>query len=448
MGFGTAWARTLAAAGIASVLAYGVALAWAFESQSYNVWGSLLITPLLGAVNAILIWQAGKREPDPWIARLFLAGFAAKMLGSFARYFMVFVLYGGVSDANRYNLYATQQHELWRQGEFVWEVAGKTGTQNLELVTTAVYTIIGPAPLAGFLVFASFAFWGVYFLYRAFALASPEGDHRLYAALLFLMPSILFWPSSIGKEAWLLLWLGVGAYGVARYFGQHRRAWSLMLLGAVGTAMIRPHLTVLLAAGVLVAQALRPVGPQAVGTLRKLLGLAAFLVAVTVLATQSAEFLGIEDLSPDTVAGTIEWASDQTDQGGSNFTPLPLTHPLGIPMAIVTMLFRPFAWEASGAPMLLQAFEGMFLLALCWWRRASLRQLLPTMRENPYVTFAVVYALGFTVAFAGFSNFGILARQRTLMLPFVLLLFALPARRRDEARADAGPALVASEGAS
>ena len=48
------------------------------------------------------------------------------------------------------------------------------------------------------------------------------------------------------------------------------------------------------------------------------------------------------------------------------------------------------------------------------------------MRTNPYVTFAVVYALAFIIAFAGFANFGILARQRTLMLPFFLVLLALP----------------------
>jgi len=48
------------------------------------------------------------------------------------------------------------------------------------------------------------------------------------------------------------------------------------------------------------------------------------------------------------------------------------------------------------------------------------------MRTNPYVTFAVVYALAFIIAFAGFANFGILARQRTLMLPLFLVLLALP----------------------
>ena len=32
----------------------------------------------------------------------------------------------------------------------------------------------------------------------------PTGDHRRYALLVFFMPSLLFWPSSIGKESWML----------------------------------------------------------------------------------------------------------------------------------------------------------------------------------------------------------------------------------------------------
>ena len=46
------------------------------------------------------------------------------------------------------------------------------------------------------------------------------------------------------------------------------------------------------------------------------------------------------------------------------------------------------------------------------------------------MTFAVVYIGCFIWAFSGFGNFGILARQRVLMLPFFLVLLALPDRRR------------------
>lgn len=422
----TAAQRVAAVVGIPLVGLYAWALAWAFETQSYNVWGSLLAAPLVVAGNAVLIWRVSMVEDDPWIVRLMGWGLVLKMLGSIARYATVFVLYSGVGDASRYNNYASYQYLLWRQGHFVWEPAGKMGTQNLELITTAVYTVIGPAPLAGFLVFSSFAFWGVYLIYRAFRIAVPDGHYRLYAALLFLLPSLLFWPSSIGKEAWLFLWLGALALGAAKFFTGGSGAYLLLALGVLGTAMIRPHLTVLLVAALLVAQLFRPVGSQAIGVLYKLLGVGILVAAAAIMVTQSADFLGIDDLSVQAVGDSIDEASSQTAQGGSAFTPVPLNDPLGVPAAIVTMLVRPFPWEASSVTMLLQSAEGLLVVALLLGYRRRVRRLLPMMRVNPYVVFAVVYALAFIIAFAGFGNFGILARQRTLMIPFVAVILALP----------------------
>ncbi len=418
--------RWLIVLGVALVGLYAGTLAWAFETQSYNVWGSMIVAPLVGAVNIILLWRVSKREDDPWMVGLMGLGLVLKLFGSLARYFTVFVLYNGAGDAASYNRYASYQHVLWRQGYVVWEADGKMGTQNLELITTAVYTIIGPAPLAGFLIFASFAYWGVYLLYRAFRIAVPGGHHRLYAALVFLLPSLLFWPSSIGKEAWLMLWLGVLVLGAAKFFTHQPWAFTLMILGAMGTSLIRPHITVLLVASLLVAQLFRPAGDQAINVLSKAAGIAVLGVAAAILTTQSADFLGIEDLTTQAVTDSIGWASGQTGMGGSAFTPVPLTNPLGVPAAIATLLVRPFPWEARGVTMLAQSVEGLALIALFVKFRSRLVRVPRLLIKNPFVAFAAIYSLVFILAFSGFSNFGIVARQRTLMLPLFLVLLALP----------------------
>jgi apolipoprotein N-acyltransferase len=83
--------------------------------------------------------------------------------------------------------------------------------------------------------------------------------------------------------------------------------------------------------------------------------------------------------------------------------------------------------------MLVQSLEGLLLLVLLVRAWPRWRHLPTIMRASPYVTFCVVYAASFIWAFSGFGNFGILARQRVLMLPFFLVLLALPAiapRRR------------------
>ena len=427
--FGRALGTTAAIiTGLLSLVVFARVLTWAMDTQSYNTWGAMFMVPIVIALNGVLIAAAARKANEAWFTRVLILGFALKLVGISARYVVAYYLYGGRADAQAYNLYAIDHYLDWRAGNVWWEAeASKIGTLNMELITTALYVVIGPSVITAFFVFGSLAFWGVYLLYRAFRVALPQGDHRRYAILLFFLPTVLYWPSSIGKESWLLLFVGVTAYGAARYFNHALvTGVGLILLGVAGTALIRPHVTVLMVSALFVAQIVRPTTKRSTSILTKAAGVFVMGVAAVVLVTASAQFLGIDDLSAQAVSDRIDEAGGQTAQGGSAFTPVPLESPFGIPAAIITLMYRPFFWEARSGPMLVQSIEGMILLALtiaAWPRLKSLPTLL---RRNPWLVFAVVYTLAFVVAFSGFSNFGILARQRVLMIPFFLVLLALP----------------------
>jgi len=418
--------RWLTIIGAVVGVAYALVWSWALSSQTYNIYGALAIVPVIVALNLLLIARVLRRNTEPWLPWVLIAGFFAKLIGTFARYYVAYVVYSGNADAERYNVYASYQHHVWRRGDIVWEWGGKQGTQVMELITTAIYTFIGASPLAGFFVFASFAFWGAYLTYRAFCLAVPRADHKRLALLVFLLPSMLYWPSSIGKESWLMLFIGITAYGAARHFTERSGAIWLLGLGGIGLGLVRPHVAVLIFAAVFVAQVFRPTGGKASGFLKKLGGILVLGAAGFILTRASAQFLGIDDITAQAVTETIDWSSGQTQQGGSEFTPLPLTHPFGIPMAFITIFFRPFPFEAGNLQMLVQSAEGLFLLGLTLlgWRR--LKQLPGYLRRNPFVVFTVVFIIVYVLAFAGFGNFGILARQRVLVMPFVYMLLSLP----------------------
>lgn len=418
----------LISGGLLLVAAYAAVLAWAMDTQTYSVWGGLIVVPIVVAVNAVLIWRAiNHHDEEPWLAWLLPVAYLAKLVGIVVRYVVAYVVYDGASDAERYNQYAAANYRLWRDGAFVWDPGGPQGTQFMEIVTTAVYAITGPTPFGGFVIFGSLAFWGVYLLYRAFRIALPGADRRRYATLLFLLPSLLYWPASIGKESWLLLFVGVTAWGGARFFaGATASGLAALALGVVATAAVRPHITVLLVAALLVAQLVKPTTKASISILTKLAGAAVLAGAVAILATQSAEFLGIDDLSLQGISETYDFRSGNTEQGGSAFEPVPLDSPIGVPVAIVTLLFRPFPWEAGNAQMLVQSLESVVLLVLAVAAWPRVRRLPGLLRRNPYLVFAAVYTLGFILAFAGLGNFGMLARQRVLMLPFFLVLLALP----------------------
>jgi hypothetical protein len=128
----------------------------------------------------------------------------------------------------------------------------------------------------------------------------------------------------------------------------------------------------------------------------------------------------------------------RTGQGGSTFdAPSAIGSPAKLPLAIVTVFFRPFPFEAHNAQVAVTALESTLLLCLLLSRRRGVWQALRHPRRRPYVAFVAVYSLLFVFAFSTISNFGILARERTQVLPFFLVLLAIPALRRGPAPAAA-----------
>lgn len=419
------WAGIIA--GLGGVVAYVLLMSWAMRTQSYASWGTMIVLPVIMVINVVLLWIANRVERDSMVTRLLIVGFVLKCGGIFFRYVSVFFIYNRAGDAVRYNNFAADYYQQWRAGFIVWpDVETAAGTQAMELITTAVYVFVGPSPLAGFYVFGSMAFWGTYLIFRAFRIAVPAGRHRRYAALLFLLPSLLYWPSSIGKESWILLFVGVIAFGAAHFFQGKLPGLAWIALGVLGVSWIRPHIAVLLLGALAVAQLLRPTDRSPAALIGKVIGSVVVVIALGYFIQSSADFLGIEEVTSDTVTERVETAGENTEQGGSSFTPVPLASPLGIPTAIVTVLFRPFPWEAGSALVLLQSLEGLVLLILLARSWKSVKTLPRLLRQNPFITFSCAYVVGFILAFAGFANFGILARQRVLMIPFFLVLLALP----------------------
>ena len=55
---------------------------------------------------------------------------------------------------------------------------------------------------------------------------------------------------------------------------------------------------------------------------------------------------------------------ERTGQGGSEFAPVAVNSPLDLPWATVSVLFRPFVFEARNAQSVLAALEGTVLLVM------------------------------------------------------------------------------------
>jgi hypothetical protein len=423
--------------------AYLVVLAYAMVTWSYDVWPALVITPVLVVLTVPMLRRAARLEPDPGIYRLMVLGFAAKIVGTLLRYVVTFEVYGNRADATGYHGAGARLSDAFHEGPRAFHLAAEidlpemTGTPFISLVTMVVYLVIGPSQLGGFLVFSWLSFWGMLWFYRACVVAFPEANHRRYALLLFFLPTMVYWPSSIGKEAWMIFTMGLATYGAALVLKHKPLGYVTSALGLAGTAMVRPHVTVLIFMSLFFAYLLRrrPWRDSRMGPVGKFAGVAVLLVAGGIVLTQAASFFDVDGVDPQAANQVFERTEAQSGQGGSEFEGTRPSSPLQFPSAMLAVLFRPYPWEAGNAQAMIAAVEGTVLLVLMGASLGRLVRLPTFLFRMPYVAYCLAFVVMFVFAFSSIGNFGIMTRQRTQVFPFLLVLLAIPVvelvRRRD-----------------
>ncbi len=391
--------------------------------------------PFLVPVAALLLSVAAARRmarvhpAEPWIGRWLIIGTVAKIAASYLRYYNLVVTYNGQGDATGYDQYGREFAHAWATGGKVPVLSNLRETNFIRWFTGVVYYVFGSNLLTGTFVFGLLALLGSYFWYRATVDAVPIVNPRMYLALVLFAPSILFWPALVGKEALMQFGLGVVALGASYLLRQHLLTGLLITLsGGWLLWVVRPHLLALVAVGAgaaYLAGRVRREGRRA-GLLSRPLGIivVAFLVAFAI--GQGAKFLGINALSPSSIQGELDQQTTRSDQGGSHFNNGNNSlNPIYLPRDAVTVLVRPFPWEAGGGLQILAALEGTALGFLLVWRFASLRVALSRSREAPFLMLCWVLTALYAIAFASFANFGLLVRQRSLVLPAVFVLVAV-----------------------
>jgi hypothetical protein len=431
--------RRLGQSPVVAVVAVAVmvaALGLAMDRWSYDIWAAFWVGPLLLAMTVPIARWMARTEDDAGIGRLILLAFVAKVVvGTIVRYAMVEGVYGS-GDANRYSNAGRVLAPVFRDG--IYENLGKiSGTRFIEIVTGQVFAFIGPSDLGGYLVFSWLSFVGLVLLVRAFRIAVPGGDHRRYRLLVLFYPTLVFWPSSIGKDAWMLFCIGLAAYGLARVLTVRLLGLIPLGIGLWGAAIVRPHIALLIVVAGAAAVGVRAISPNRPlhGRLQRGRGVlvgVALVVGVVVVTGQAQEFLDIESLDPESAETVLTEVTRRTGQGGSEFEAPSPDSPGGYVASFVTVLFRPFPGEASGGTGLLTSAEGLVLIVLLATSFGRLARAPAMIRESPYVLTAVVYVLAFAYAFSSIENFGLLARQRAQMLPFLFVLVSLPRRSTTE----------------
>lgn len=422
------------AVGLGAVALYAMLLLRLMQTSSYDTWGALVFGPGLFLLTLPLIAREAARDGDKRLFWLLALGLALKLFGAMVRNYVATDLYGDVADARGYHTGGAMLAEQFRHLNFNTGLRSFTDTDFIKLLTGIIYTFTGATRLGGFLIYSWMAWLGMFLFYRAFRIAVPTGNKWIYAGLLFLAPSMLYWPSSIGKDAWMVFSIGIAAYGAAMILtGKTWRGSPITVLGLWFAAIVRPHVAGLVALVLGVAFVLRKTNPalRQLAPLVKAVAITGLAALAIVLASQASAFLSSSGISTEDTGSALADVASRTQTGGSAFSPVVVKGPQDFPLAAATVLFRPHILEAHNAQTLATALEASFLLLLAVVRFGSVLRSVRRMRALPYIAFCLGFVAVFIVAFSSVANFAILARERTQMYPFFFVLLALPRPVKD-----------------
>jgi len=398
----------------------GVVLAVAGNKQAM---GAVVTGPLLLLITWFVARRISAIDGNPQIVPILLGAFCLKLAGSLVRFWIAAVVYHS-GDFYDYDKWGRRIADGLRHGHLLSQPGRLAGTDFMRYLTGYVYFLTPARLLSGFFVYAFFSFVGLIFFWRAYRLAISQKNDLRYLKWIVLLPSLLYWPSAIGKDAFMVLAAGVASYGAASLLtGRFLGGITALSLGAAAMCYVRPHVALVICAGLVVAVF---VGRSQVGFTTTLLTIGFVIALAFAVLHASSSFFGIQNFSQASIAKQLNDVSAQSSEGGSAFAPIIANNPIKFPAAAFTVLNRPFPIETHSGQELATSIEGVVLIVLTikTWKR-SIRAI-RNSRRYPYFAYAFVAILVFVFAFSGISNFGILARQRTVIEPLLLVFLTLP----------------------
>jgi hypothetical protein len=391
---------------------------------------AILVTAIVLALGFRVSKRVARVQGDQRLVKLLMLSLILHLLCAPAQIWVVDHVYNGVADYNAYVNRGAALAQNLRAGTFSFantNIRGYTGDNMVYIASGVVQTVLGINKLAEFIVFTGLAFLGEIAFLRAFSITFPEANPRRYALLILFLPSLLFWTADVSKETIMTFALGVAAYGAARVLQRLKGGYRILIPGVAIGLILRPNEVILLLGGLTVAMFFRSSDQQQrFRGMRRILTLV-FLAGALAVAAYATEKLfkesgglssQLEQLTKNNSAGS------GAGTGSSNVAYSP--NPLFYFRDVYTVLFDPLPITAHGKSELLAGLENTVLLVLILSSFRQLRCIFRASVLRPYVLLCTIYSLMFMYAFAALGNLGLIYRERTLLLPFLLVLLAIP----------------------
>jgi len=422
----------------------------------------------------VIFWRRELRRSGKWWARVLVIGLLLRVLVGPVHVIVMNIYYGGHGDIFSYVSSAGVTGRDFLKGKIILPKQKRvTDPRNpdyyqvaqpfrlIEFLNGFFYLLVGPSAFGLFALAAIIGFFGSYLFWRAFRIQYPEeSGNRFFACAIFFLPSLFFWTSALGKDSWMLLFLGWITYA----FSSLMREMSFRhLLGLISALLLISYLRWPIAGALFMVLAAALILKRWRGTAAILEP--AWLILVCVigggLLVLSAGIFGGEGYistglryiaNPARIYERVLHTAVLVHTGfsataGGSALPSVLDNPtlpaliMYLPGAMFTFLFRPVVFEAHNALALGAALEGTFFLWLIVVRRRNIVAALRSGFRNPFVMFCLLAFLLLSMLLSFERNLGAIVRHRSMVLPFLLILMSIPPifRRRERQSASSGP---------
>lgn len=321
--------------------------------------------------------------------------------------FLVYIIYtiNNRSDSGEYYRKAI--------GAESWFSAWGTQTEFIVFVTWPFAKFLGLSYIAVMLLFAYFGFQGIAFLY----LTAKENIPTLKTVtaslsileIIFLLPNLHFWSSSIGKGSAMIFAVGLFTYGVSR-FNQRK---IIIGVGGFLMYMIRPHVLYGFILGIVIAILFSKKGMTITSKVMIMVvaGFALYFISGDVTKLTGGSGFDIFN------SNFLDHRNSEFGRGGS-----------GIEVSnnefikLFTFWFRPLFIDSPGVLGIIVSFENLVMLIF-------FVQFLKNFFKKWKMMNTFYRLLFFSFLFASIAlaqlggNLGIIMRQKSQIMPLFFVVF-------------------------
>ena len=382
---------------------------------------------IIGSILFIaLSYFIAKRLVPAFVERVFYVGVALRFIGVMIYAVVAFAIYKGSADPVIYYRWGVRFSEYFAAFDLapifdssLWRMQRFVGTNFVGYPAAIIVLFTGESFRGSWLVFSFLCFMGLLLFARAFYSAYGGIDYKNYLTFLLLFPPLWFWTASISKDTWVIYGAGIFLIGMVTKSG--KQSSIVMGVGFLLVFLVRPQVAAIMA--------LSLAGAYFLLSFRKFNFKNILILVVSIVGGFYAlSVLGVGS-DVDEVTRFAESQRQYSNYGGSTIQLA--SGPIAYIMAPINILLRPFPWEISSYLQAITFLEVYFIWYLILRNWKSVKRSFQMIRKDRLVAFSVVFIALFCIGSGlALSNLGLIARQRIILYPFVLILIYAYSDRR------------------